>query len=365
MLNMARFLLFTQFLLPTSFAVFSLASGSSLIKAVPTSQRAAGVFMLIEGGKYTFNFTAAKAACLSLNVTIATRTQIERAVQRGLEMCKFGWIDGQVAVIPRITADKNCGKGKTGVVLWYARADQKFGVFCFNASDLEESPKTSTASPQTSSFSKSLVALTQTSRSAATPLLRLTTKSPSSRKPKTTESPQHIPLTSSFTLLFMTTPSTGFSPTSPPLKPVSTHTSTSLSNLITSSPAVTNFASSTSVHAANFSVSSESVPLQTVSSAKPSLGAVTIVIIILGIILLILTAAGAVWYYKLSIFHCRSQGQQKDDIETEMWKHTDSELDLHGQQGAEEEDDGEETDRKYSSDVMLFVNPDVKTNSVE
>eukprot|EP00064_Thunnus_orientalis_P002924 superscaffoldBa00000229_g2932 len=140
--------------------------------------------MLIEGGKYTFNFTAAKAACLSLNVTIATRTQIERAVQRGLEMCKFGWIDGQVAVIPRITADKNCGKGKTGVVPW-------------------------------------------------------------------------------------------------------------------------------------------------------------------------------------SIFHCRSQGQQKDDIETEMWKHTDSEMDLHGQQGAEEEDDGEETDRKYSSDVMLFVNPDIKTNSAE
>lgn len=51
-------------------------------------QRAAGVFMLIEGGGYTFNFTAARAACLFLNVTIATRAQMERAVRRGLETCK-------------------------------------------------------------------------------------------------------------------------------------------------------------------------------------------------------------------------------------------------------------------------------------
>lgn len=44
--------------------------------------------MLIEGEKYTFNFTAARAACLFWNVTIATRAQMERAVQHGLETCK-------------------------------------------------------------------------------------------------------------------------------------------------------------------------------------------------------------------------------------------------------------------------------------
>ncbi|KAM7397168.1 hypothetical protein PAMP_020161 [Pampus punctatissimus] len=188
--------------------------------------------MLIEGGTYTFNFTAARAACLFLNVTIATRTQLDRALQRGLETCKFGWIDEQIAVIPRLTADKNCGQSKTGVVTWSAPADKKFGVFCFNAS------------------------------------------------------------------------------------------------------------------------------------------AVPTAIIVLSIILLVLTAAGALWYYKLgkgNIFPFWSQGQQKDDIETEMWKQTGSELDLQSPHGAEEEeeDNEEETDRKYSGDVMMFMNPDVKTDLSE
>ncbi|KAM7415143.1 hypothetical protein PAMA_019798 [Pampus argenteus] len=328
------------------FSVFSLASDSSLIEAASKSQRAGGVFMLIEGGRYTFNFTAARAACLFLNVTIATRAQLDRALQRGLETCKFGWIDEQIAVIPRLTADKNCGQSKTGVVTWPARADKKFGVFCFNASDLEGTLKTSTSDPRTFSSSTSLETQTQTS-------VRSTTEAPPPRKLKTTKSPQRVSLTSAFILPVKTSPSAVFSSTSPPPKPVSTRTSTSLPQLITSSSAV--------------SVSSELVLL---SSAKPSLGAVPTAIIVLSIILLVLTAAGVVWYYKLgkgNIFPFWSQRQQKDDIETEMWKQTGSELDLQSRHGAEEEeeDEEEETDRKYSGDVMMFMNPDVKADLSE
>lgn len=58
------------------------------LQKVSQSQSAAGVFMLIEGGRYTFNFTAARDACLFLNVTIASQAQMERAVRRGLETCK-------------------------------------------------------------------------------------------------------------------------------------------------------------------------------------------------------------------------------------------------------------------------------------
>lgn len=47
---------------------------------------------------------------------------------------RYGWTADRVAVIPRLTAAVNCGKGKTGVVPWAASEDQKFGVFCFNAS---------------------------------------------------------------------------------------------------------------------------------------------------------------------------------------------------------------------------------------
>ncbi len=45
-----------------------------------------------------------------------------------------------------------------------------------------------------------------------------------------------------------------------------------------------------------------------------------------------------------------------------MWKHADSEVDLRSQHEEEEE---EELDRKYSSDITLCVNPDMKINSSE
>ena len=59
------------------------------ISAVPQSGRAAGVFLFIDEGKYTLNFTAARAACRIMNATIATEAQMERAVQHGLETCKY------------------------------------------------------------------------------------------------------------------------------------------------------------------------------------------------------------------------------------------------------------------------------------
>ncbi|XP_070764264.1 lymphatic vessel endothelial hyaluronic receptor 1b [Enoplosus armatus] len=349
---MARFCFFTHFLL-LSFAAFLLSADSNLVRAVPRSHRAAGVFMLIEGGKYTFNFTAARAACLFLNVTIATVAQMERAVQHGLEMCKFGWTAEQIAVVPRLTADKNCGKAKTGVVLWFASADKQFGAFCFNASDLEGTPNRSTSSPQSSTFPTTPTTLTQTSTSV-TPPLSSTTKSPPSRKPITTKAPEQTSLTSASTLRVKTTRST--SSISTTLNPFSTHIPTSLSHLITSKPTHVSLAFSTSVYVSDLSDSSESVMPHLGSPAKPSLGDVPTALIILGIILLLLTAAGVVWYYKLNIFTSWSQGQQKDDIETEMWKHTDSEMDLHSQHEGEEEED---SDRKYSSDITLCVNPDL------
>lgn len=66
------------------------------------------------------------------------------------------------------------------------------------------------------------------------------------------------------------------------------------------------------------------------------------------------------FFWKRNIFTFWPQGQQKDDIETEMWKHNDSEMDLYSQHEGEEEE--EESDRKYSSDITLCVNPHFKTN---
>uniref|UniRef100_A0A3Q2UZ62 Link domain-containing protein n=1 Tax=Haplochromis burtoni TaxID=8153 RepID=A0A3Q2UZ62_HAPBU len=81
---------------------------------ISESYRATGVFLLIEGGTYyTLNFTAARDACLSLNVTMATEYQISKAVTHGLETCKYGWIAEQIAVIPRISPKQNCERPPT------------------------------------------------------------------------------------------------------------------------------------------------------------------------------------------------------------------------------------------------------------
>lgn len=85
--------------------------------------------------QYAFNVSEARKICQSLGLSIASKAQIEEALSRGLETCRFGWTDEQIAVIPRITASANCGKNQTGLVTWRAAVTFKFDVFCFNESD--------------------------------------------------------------------------------------------------------------------------------------------------------------------------------------------------------------------------------------
>lgn len=52
--------------------------------------------MVSVGDKYAFNMSQAQAVCLFLNATIATRAQVEKALQHGLETCKYAEIDKTV-----------------------------------------------------------------------------------------------------------------------------------------------------------------------------------------------------------------------------------------------------------------------------
>ncbi|XP_029379412.1 lymphatic vessel endothelial hyaluronic receptor 1b [Echeneis naucrates] len=326
------------------------AAASSVIQVAPQSPTFAGVSMFMEGGAYTLNFTAARDACLTMGVTMATKDQILQALKEGLETCKFGWISEQVVVIPRRASNPNCGKGQTGVVVWRASLTTKFGVFCFNASDFLETLNTSEAPLRSSTSPTTLTARAQTSTAfAAAPVTPNATEAATSAKPSTTKPPQRT-TSSSTTPLFVET--TRLTPAS--LKTVSTRAPPS-PQLITSSPAVLTAASSTSV----------SVPPPPTVPQKPSFGALPTTLIVFGVIVMILTAAGAVWHHKLNRLTFWSLGQQKDDTETEMWKHADSELDLDGHHGDEEDDELEGADRKYSSDITLCVNPDIKKNCSE
>ncbi|XP_047436493.1 lymphatic vessel endothelial hyaluronic acid receptor 1a [Mugil cephalus] len=85
--------------------------------------------------EYAFNASEAREVCQSLGLIIASKAQVETALKRGLETCRFGWIDEHFVVIPRIQALANCGQNRKGLVPWRAGLHQKFDVFCFNESD--------------------------------------------------------------------------------------------------------------------------------------------------------------------------------------------------------------------------------------
>ncbi|XP_026234973.1 lymphatic vessel endothelial hyaluronic acid receptor 1a [Anabas testudineus] len=114
---------------------------TSHIKVFPaTNQSIAGVFQVslldhLNQPQYAFNASAARSLCSSLGVNIASKAQIQEALKRGLETCRFGWVDENLAVIPRIKALFNCGQNQTGVVAWRAPVIKQFDVFCFNESD--------------------------------------------------------------------------------------------------------------------------------------------------------------------------------------------------------------------------------------
>ncbi|KAM6308808.1 lymphatic vessel endothelial hyaluronic acid receptor 1 [Aegotheles albertisi] len=83
------------------------------------------------------NHSEASNACHQLNLQLASKDQVEKALNHGFETCSFGWVKDGFAVIPRITSNQKCGRGKTGLVLWNAEAFRTFQVYCFNSSDVQ------------------------------------------------------------------------------------------------------------------------------------------------------------------------------------------------------------------------------------
>ncbi|XP_070766418.1 lymphatic vessel endothelial hyaluronic acid receptor 1a [Enoplosus armatus] len=159
---------------------------TSHIRVFPAvNQSIAGVFQVsylndLHQPQYAFNASEARRLCLSLGVNIASKAQVQEALTRGLETCRFGWIDEHFAVIPRSKALSNCGRNQTGLVTWRASVTQKFDVFCFNESDAATQLKDTTDSTD---YSPSKAAdSTQTMQS----------RSPSSLPPSSSSTPKTI-----------------------------------------------------------------------------------------------------------------------------------------------------------------------------
>ncbi|XP_044055705.1 lymphatic vessel endothelial hyaluronic acid receptor 1a [Siniperca chuatsi] len=169
---------------------------ASHIRVFPaTNQSIAGVFQVsyindFSQHEYAFNASEARRVCLSFRVNIASKAQVQEALIRGLETCRFGWIDEHFAVIPRSRALSNCGRNQTGLVTWRASVTQKFDVFCFNETDAVTQLKDTTTDNPLSSRNNS--GQTQSPSKAADSTQTLHSTSSSSLLPSSSSTPKTI-----------------------------------------------------------------------------------------------------------------------------------------------------------------------------
>ncbi|CDQ73572.1 unnamed protein product [Oncorhynchus mykiss] len=365
---MARVWLFSCFLF--TMAVYVLTFEFNLIKVFPEVGRNSGVSMVSYGNQYALNASQARAMCLFLNITIATWEQVHTAHQHGLETCGYGWIDEQIAVIPRIVKSMKCGRNNIGLIIWRAPINKPFHVFCFNLTDLENPLDITTPKVQTTTKT-----MTTTTVSTSAPTTTRTVKNrvkttPKVPAPKSTTQVSRLAPTTTTTTTYLVQSTTSFISTSPPPSPSpsSLPCPTSLSHLLpTSSRSLPSSFSPSSPPLISFlsftSSSLVSSPSQNTSNHIESpVGAISTALLV---VLPLLAAAVAVCYYKTTRgvfpiqFWRRGQHNLKDDIETEMWRHTDSEMDL---QDPQQREGGEENgDRKFTSDIIVS-NPETTTN---
>uniref|UniRef100_A0A8C2MU56 CD44 antigen n=1 Tax=Cricetulus griseus TaxID=10029 RepID=A0A8C2MU56_CRIGR len=99
--------------------------------------RYAGVFHVEKNGRYSISRTEAADLCQAFNSTLPTMEQMQKALHKGFETCRYGFIEGQV-VIPRIHPNAICAANHTGVYVLTSNASH-YDTYCFNASaPLEE-----------------------------------------------------------------------------------------------------------------------------------------------------------------------------------------------------------------------------------
>ncbi|XP_036950641.1 lymphatic vessel endothelial hyaluronic acid receptor 1a [Acanthopagrus latus] len=140
--------------------------------------------------QYAFNASEARRLCLSLGVKIASKAQVKEALSRGLETCRFGWVDEHFAVIPRRKAVSYCGQNQTGLVTWRASVKHKFDVFCFNESDAATQLKDTTTDSPSSSRDSSRQTQSHSEAANTTRSLHSTSTSSSSHLPSSSSTPE-------------------------------------------------------------------------------------------------------------------------------------------------------------------------------
>ncbi|XP_051580835.1 lymphatic vessel endothelial hyaluronic acid receptor 1-like [Myxocyprinus asiaticus] len=268
---------------------------------VPTNGGVSGVFLVqTKTTQYSFNATAATEACKAINMRIAAKAEVETANKNGLQTCRFGWVEEQIAVIPRTEKSPKCGKNSLGVTVWTAEISKMFDVYCFKPEGPDaQFETTNTRTPEPT---------TEGGRTPSNNYSSTKTTRPSSIQP--TSSParslHHYTSTQSFSFVVNTSSTT--------ITPIGL---SSISDSFQATPSPQSLSSLSTL--TTISTSSQ------MATPNTSIREVSKALVILSVMLLLLVAAaGAAWYLKIKRgqqFPSWTRMRPKQITETEMWRH--------------------------------------------
>ncbi|XP_059421102.1 lymphatic vessel endothelial hyaluronic acid receptor 1-like isoform X2 [Carassius carassius] len=266
---------------------------------------------------YSFNATTAKEVCEAIKMRIAKKAEVETANKNGLQTCRYGWVEEQIAVIPRIEKNVNCGKNNLGVIVWTTTISKMFDVFCFKPAGPGGSFETTSSRFQPTTRERTPSNNHYSTRTTHPSSIKSTSSSAYISRSLYTSSPFiSFAFNTSTTFTTLSNIRNNSQATTSPLSLSSTEFSTS-------SP-MSSTHSSTQFHLQHSSTPTSQPALsQTTTPNTPPIKAPKTFVIISVVLLFLLVAAGASWYLKIKRgqrIPSWTRMRQKQIIETEMWK---------------------------------------------